>query len=85
MTRIAPSSAPLSTVGHWLDQAAVKRGLIASFQHVRTDSDWLHFAVQLSNVSDLSDRARILQEIEDEWDAHKPHSKWKLLLIPAAN
>jgi hypothetical protein len=78
---------PLNQVNEWLDDVAAQRGMKGVFhaKYIRTDGKWLHFAVKLTDVGDSADRAKILQEIEDEWDALEPHSDWKLLLIPAAN
>ncbi len=71
----------------WLKQAANQRGIADKFSatFVRTDSNWLHFAVRLSDFGDASERATVLLELEDAWDAHEPHSNWHLMLIPASS
>lgn len=69
----------------WLKQAAAERKIADSFSatFVRADRDWLYFAVRLSNVGDASERANILLDLEDAWEAREPNSHWHLLLMPA--
>jgi len=45
----------------------------------------MHFAVRLKDFGDASERADVLLELEDAWDAHEPHSDWHLMLIPASS
>ena len=75
-----------NTAADWLRQAAVERGIADKFSatYIRAESDWLHFAVRLRDAGDASDRANLLIDLEDAWDAHKPHTRWHLLLIPAS-
>ncbi len=70
----------------WLQAEANRRGLNGAFRTspIRTEGNWLHFAVGLGNVGDSFDRARILQEMEDVWEEREPRSDWRLFLIPTS-
>ncbi len=77
---------PVEQASNWLHEQAKERGLSENFRasYVRTDGDWMHFAVKLNNVGDSSHRAILLQEMEDAWDTEHTNNKWHLLLIPSA-
>ena len=69
----------------WLENEAKKRHIYEGFKAkiIREENNWLHIAVHLENVGDISDRAVILQEIEDAWGEQKPRPYWQLMLRPS--
>jgi hypothetical protein len=87
MANATRSRETVDQVRDWLVEAGARHGLTKGFRavHTRTEGQWLHFAVQPGELRDSADRARVLVEIEDEWDAQEPHSDWKLMLLPAAH
>jgi len=70
-----------------LENAARQRNLEKqlSTTFIRRDGNFMHFAVRLKDFGDASERADVLLELEDAWDAHEPHSDWHLMLIPASS
>ena len=76
----------VTEVSKWLTEAARLSGLSEKFHatYVRTDNDYLYFAANLTSSSDPFERAKVLQQLENEWEAQHPNSFWRLLLIPSA-
>jgi hypothetical protein len=72
-------------VTKWLQQAAEQSNLGSEFKatYLRTDGHWLYYAVRLAS-RDPSERAETLLKLEDAWDAHEPHSEWRLMLVPGS-
>lgn len=71
-------------VTEWLYNAANRHNLSNQFKatHFRTEGKWLHYGVRLGS-GDAFERAKILIDLEDEWDAREANSEWRLMLEPA--
>ncbi len=69
----------------WLQNAAKQHNLGDEFKavHFRTDGHWLHYSVRQGS-RDPGERAETLLMLEEEWDAHEPHSEWRLFLVPGS-
>ena len=77
----------VSSVYSYLEESALKRHLKIRIHKnlVEQDDDWLYIPVYLDAGEDIVDRARYLQDVEDDWRNQEPEPYWQLLLIPAAN
>ncbi len=76
----------LDTIYDFLEKQAKRRDVeIFIHRNIRQSDDWLYIPVYVNAGEDIVDRARCLQDIEDDWRNQEPEPYWQLMLIPAAN